>query len=286
MSKNGNWRIKILVNNSVPESPYLGEHGISFLIENISDKNPWSFLFDTGQTSEVLLSNAEKMRVNWVNLRGIALSHGHYDHTGGLLGLLEKLDHPVPIIYHPEIFKNRISMIPHFRSIGVPFKEKDIEKFNMPILRTRNEVYISDELIISGEIPREYDFEENGVDNFFCESDDKYVKDNVMDDKAVIIRLKEKGIFLICGCCHAGLINTLKYAYELTKEKKVFGIIGGLHMAGATDERIEKTIEHLKKYNPSIIVPMHCTGIKESAILWNVFKDKIKFLLVGESLEI
>jgi len=279
-------RITVLVNNWTNESSFLAEHGLSLLIEDCHSERIWSYLFDTGQRPEVLISNADQIGVDWLNLRAVMFSHGHYDHTGGLLGILKKLKKPVSIYYHPEAFSPRINKKRDSRNIGIPFTEASLKESGNKLVSTRSEVRLTEDIVLTGEIPRIYAIESESTAGFYREKDGEPVKDEVIDDRSLIIRYPGRGFYLICGCCHAGLLNTLEYAGKVYKNEQVLGIIGGFHMHGAGEERMRLTVDKLKEYNPSLIVPMHCTGRRESAVLYNEFKGKVKFAGVGEIIEL
>jgi 7,8-dihydropterin-6-yl-methyl-4-(beta-D-ribofuranosyl)aminobenzene 5'-phosphate synthase len=274
--------ISILVNNIVGESPFLAEHGISILIKMVGEGREEIHLLDCGKSDSTLLHNIKAYRIEPAKLllQTIILSHGHYDHTGGLKGLLELKKQHIPVIGHPDVFSSRVSYVGGFRSISCPFTEMEILKSGGETFLTRDPVKINDYMITTGEVPRDNEYEKNP---FFRKIlDGRWLKDEVDDDLSLIIHVNKESFFLLCGCCHAGLINTLKRASELTGKKKCYGIMGGLHLIGASQERIDFTITELKKWNPKIIIPLHCSGKEAMCEIKNHFSANTKLLSCGD----
>ena len=273
----------ILINNIVDESKLLAEHGISFLINIENNGESRYFLMDTGQKPETLIYNARKLNINFCDLKidAIILSHGHYDHTGGLKGFLETYSQPVPIIGHPDVFVPRISYVGGFRTVSSPFSKTEIKKAGGELLLTRDPIKINDFIITTGEVPRKNKYEINP--HFKKISKDSWVNDEVDDDLSLIVHVNKESFFLLCGCCHAGLINTLGWASELTGKKKCYGIMGGFHLVGASKERINFTIDKLKKWKPNIIIPLHCSGMEAMITFKNNFPENTRFLNCGDS---
>jgi len=278
------WRLRILVNNVVRESPYLGEHGLSMTIESPEIGNGEFILFDTGQSPDVLLGNAEKMGVDWAKLHTIVLSHGHYDHSGGLLALATRLPKRVRVIGHPASFVPRANTHPYFRHIGVPFSKDSLG--SVEFIESKETVFLTPNIILSGEVTRFFGFEKDSHKGLLKQQHGEYVEDEVVDDKAIVIRRPRAGFHLICGCCHSGLLNTLKHAADITGEKQVLKIIGGLHLEAYGDDTLNRVVTTLEKWNPHLIVPLHCTGMRASARLWRTFGDRVKFCGTGDMVEL
>jgi 7,8-dihydropterin-6-yl-methyl-4-(beta-D-ribofuranosyl)aminobenzene 5'-phosphate synthase len=144
---------------------------------------------------------------------------------------------------------------------------------------------IAPDLWATGQIPRRHAIEEEAHRFMSVERDGSTVPDEVRDDQSLIVYGEEGGFYLICGCCHSGLINTLEYAFELTGERKVLGIVGGLHMIGASEERLRHTIARLREFSPGFIAPLHCTGALETAILYRELGETVRFLSIGDTIE-
>ena len=244
------------------ELPF-AEHGFSMLLRIFTDQESWSILFDTGVSSKGVIINAKRMRIDLSEVSYVALSHGHYDHFGGLKSIVKavnKID--LPIITHEDMVKRRgtaslsgdVREYPPFPNLKQLTPAK--------IVNTKNPYLIANDLAcITGEIPRKVTFEKGLTQNNIY-SDNSWQPDPlVIDDRALVINIKGKGLVIISGCAHAGIINTVRYAQQITGREKVYAILGGFHLAGKEfEKRIEPTIEELKKIKPELIIPSHCTG--------------------------
>lgn len=245
-------KIRIIVDNRAAEGVE-AEHGFSVLIDHFGVRT----IFDTGQSK--LVNNLSKMEISILSFDNMILSHGHYDHTGGVGAVLERQP-AVDVYLHPE------SLIPKYsfrdgkmKPVKVAAKDKESLN-NHPRKRIHwvtGPVELYDNFIITGPIPRKNFFEDTGG-AFFTDEDAK-VKDFIKDDLAVIIKT-DKGLVVVCGCCHSGIINTLSYTISILNEKKIYAIVGGLHLINSCEKRIQETIRNLNNINPDLIVPCHCTG--------------------------
>lgn len=272
-------KITTMVENTAPRAKLRAEHGLSVLVETDSDK----ILFDTGQT-DAIIHNAEVLNVDLNTVKNVVLSHGHYDHAGGLKYLLDTAD--LNVYAHPEIFRKRYSKAygkNSLRYIGIESREFYEQKGANFILDDKP-IKIGENIYTTGFEPMMTDFE--SVDkNFIYETENGYKKDDVPDDMSLVIDTHE-GIFIILGCAHRGIINIIKHAENIFG-KKVFGFIGGTHLGPASDFQREKTILELKKNKDlKIIGPSHCTGLLMSAKLYCELDDKVIFNNVGTIIEV
>ena len=244
------------------ESPF-AEHGFSMLVRVFQNQEACTILFDTGVSSNGVIMNAKRMGIDLSEASYIVLSHGHYDHFGGLQAIVKtvgKID--LPIITHEDMIKRR----------GTANLKGDMREYPVfpslqrltpaKIVNTKKPHLIANNLAcITGEIPRKVPFEKGSSQNKIY-SDNSWQPDPIVrDDRALVINIKGKGLVVISGCAHAGIINTIRYAQQITGEAKVYAILGGFHLAGKEfEKRIEPTIKELKGINPELIVPSHCTG--------------------------
>ncbi|MFH1674366.1 MAG: MBL fold metallo-hydrolase [Pseudomonadota bacterium] len=280
-------KIRILSNNTSSRKDLVPEHGLALWIEGEDAGRKSAVLFDTGGPHKTLLHNAQKLGINWEILKGVALSHGHYDHTGGLLDLLKALKKKIPVHLHPDALLPKLNGPSPDDDIGfsaVNLSANTLEKERGRLILSKKPVALLDHLMTTGEIPRSTDFEE--VTGFFTVRNGEYVSDTMTDDLSLIVDHRGKGMFIVCGCCHAGIINTLLHSMALTGQKKVIGIMGGFHLVGANEDRISKTIAALKEIDPGIILPMHCTGTQAMERMQEAFGEKVMFLHCGDEWEV
>ncbi len=158
----------------------------------------------------------------------------------------------------------------------------DLERHTRAIL-SRDPIPLAKDIMTAGEVPRENDFEL--VTGFYKVEDGKFVTDDLQDDQALVVKMRD-GLVILLGCGHSGVVNTIARAISLTGEDRIKAIIGGFHLIDASDERIERTVEALREYNPEILVPMHCTSFRAKSKLASQLRDSFRELYAGESLEI
>ena len=297
--------------NKLFASKSLAEHGLGFLInvyDDLDSDNPDNdkllkkIVFDTGGSNQTYLHNLDIRGYPLYDVDYIVLSHWHYDHTGGLIKILERMDKKVPIICHEsakfERFfkrvrnlknedlagKKRTDLFPLLSSLKIvnqePINIKQVKNQKGEIHFTKDSYEILNidglKIIASGEIPRNHI--EEDFNNFFSLQEGILKIDKILDDKCLILEL-EDNIILLNGCCHSGLMNTLDYTKAISN-KPVSHIIGGIHMAGASDQRILNTLDYLKKMdkyrNEVFVFPMHCSGEKFKKLATNYESAGIK----------
>lgn len=258
-----NVELTILVENTTPVPPFIGEYGFA-LLASVDGKK---VLFDTGSAG-ALLKNSEFLGVKLDEITTVAISHGHFDHTGALLPLLEKYGEK-DIYAHSGIFVKRPMNrgADQYIDIGCPFSQEELTNAGAKFIFTDNFTEIFPGLYFAGEIPRMTDYEDVGGD-FKVELEGKLVNDTLPDDTALVIDHPD-GLIIISGCAHAGIINIIDYACKQTSKSKVQAFIGGTHLMAASEDRMEKTIEALRSYNISKIIVSHCTGFYAAARLYN-----------------
>ncbi|MFC1799170.1 MBL fold metallo-hydrolase, partial [Thermodesulfobacteriota bacterium] len=230
-------RISTLAENSASWLKLLAEWGLSILVE-VDDTR---ILVDTGR-SIVASHNARLMGTEMQNVDKILFSHGHEDHTGGLLDLLAMRNTPIEIIAHPEVWSPKYWRAPDgstYNYAGIPYQRELAESMGASFTLTKEPVWLSERIVTSGEVPMVTDYET--IDANACvRTGDGYSTDPLRDDQSLFIKT-EKGIVIISGCAHRGIINTLRHAQNLTGCEDVYAVIGGTHLIGASDERINLT---------------------------------------------
>jgi len=254
--------LTVLVDNStVTDHDFCGEAGLSFLFETAGKK----CLFDTG-LSGLFLTNAEKMGVSLMDLDFLILSHGHIDHTGGLAVLAQHLDGAthegrqprVPqLISHPRCFWPKEK---DGRKNGSAISEVEIRR-QFPVSLSEKPVWITDDLVFLGEIPRRFAFELGDDDKRTIQTPNGSIEpDNLLDDTALAFRSKE-GLVIITGCSHAGICNITEYAREVCGERRVADIIGGLHLLSPAPKQLAKTGKYLNRLHLNALHACHCTSL-------------------------
>jgi len=242
----------------------VAEHGLSLLVKVYKGADSQTVLFDTGWTPIGVLHNMQILGIDPAEVQTIVLSHGHMDHTGSLVPILERIAGPVTLVLHPHVFISpRYLALDEKTKILFPktLDEKILRENGAQIVLSESPVSVAESMVgVTGQVQRVTTFEK-GMPNALMEKDGQVVPDPILDDQALVINLKHKGLVVIAGCGHAGIINTLRHAQDITGLDRVYAVFGGFHLSGAFFEPIiEKTITELKEMNPAVIVPMHCTG--------------------------
>lgn len=248
-----NVRLTLLVNNTAPEE-LATEHGFSALLEASQSQ----LLFDTGQ-GPALAENTERLGVSLKNLEGLVLSHGHYDHTGGIPFVLAQAP-GVRLYAHPSVMVARYShRNGQAKPLGMPeAARRSVKNVPRDARKWVNEpLRLTSWMGLSGPIPRLVEYEDTGGP--FTLDPEGSVPDLIEDDLALWLRTTD-GLVVIVGCCHAGLINTLRHVQCVTGDRRIAAVIGGFHLLEATDYRLSRTIEALWALDIPLIVPCHCTG--------------------------
>jgi len=275
------YRITILCENSVgPLAGTIGEHGFSALIEP-SSGNP--ILFDTGQ-GFTLLHNARCMNKDLTLVDQVVLSHGHYDHTGGLKPLLDECG-AKQVYGHTQIFRSRYRVrgTGECSPIGIQLNREELEVAGATFSLSNDFRTIATGIHLTGEVPRVTDFED-GDQGLFCDCTGQEL-DTTPDDQSMILET-EKGLVLILGCCHSGLVNTLEHVAYMTGRRDVYAVIGGTHLGFCSQEQIGKTVSFLQSLGMKKLAASHCTGFAASARLSRELAKEFQVAMVGYTLEV
>jgi 7,8-dihydropterin-6-yl-methyl-4-(beta-D-ribofuranosyl)aminobenzene 5'-phosphate synthase len=272
----------------LPTDTLLAEHGLSLLVRVQRDAEKHTILFDTGYNSMSVLHNMHILGVDLNEMEAIVLSHAHMDHTGSLYPILEKISDPIPLVIHPDAF-----LSPRFieekdgtkRRFPRTLVREELSQRNVKLLESKKPTPIVDEtILVTGEVERTTAFEK-GMPNALIERDGSLQRDPVTDDQALVMNLKEKGLVVISGCSHAGIVNTVRYAKKITGIEKVHAVLGGFHLSGPFYEKIlGQTIDQLKALSPAVVVPMHCTGRKAMDQFAREFPSSFELNSVGSTI--
>jgi 7,8-dihydropterin-6-yl-methyl-4-(beta-D-ribofuranosyl)aminobenzene 5'-phosphate synthase len=261
----------------------VGEHGLCLLVSVFEEDRKHAVLFDTGYSAVGVPHNIEHLGVEMEAIECIVLSHGHMDHLGSLYLLLENMPKPTPVLVHPYAFTPHRYVI---RQDGqkerfpLVLDRERIEKLGGRLKEVAGSSLICEDMImVSGEVERTTSFEK-GMPNAFIEKNGNLEKDPVLDDQALFVHLKGKGMVVIGGCSHSGIVNTVLFGKKITGIQTVHAVLGGFHLGSPLyDSIIGDTIDAFRAMEPKVVVPMHCTG-------WNAiqrFRDAFSSAFVLNS---
>lgn len=241
----------------------LAEHGFSCLLKVCKGAEEHVVLMDAGVSSTCFFHNARVLNVDLSKVEAVVLSHGHFDHFGALPDFLNKAAKEIPVVLHPDAFLQRGLNNPITgRRLDLPSLDEATLKETGAVIHKIKEAstLFSDLILISGEVRRVTDFEK-GFPWAEAKIDGKWVVDPFHDDQGVAVKVKGRGLVVISGCSHAGIINTVKHLQAAAETSKVHAVLGGFHLTGPIFEPIiGPTIEEMKKIGPDFVMPMHCTG--------------------------
>lgn len=274
-------RITVLCDNSVgPISGTLGEHGFASLVE-ADGMAP--LLFDTGQ-GLTLLHNARRMGKDLSRVEKVVLSHGHFDHTGGLMPLLEGCG-PKEVYAHRGIFapRHRVKDTGESYPISIPHDRAALERAGATFKLSSSFREILPGISLSGEVPRVTPFEK-GDQGLFCDCRGEEI-DGTPDDQSLVIET-ERGLVILLGCCHAGLINTLEHTVCQTGRRDIHAVVGGSHLGFCGREQLDRTVQTLRHMGIRKLALSHCTGFAVSARLSREMAKEFQLAMVGYTLEI
>lgn len=265
------------------EKPLLAEHGFSVLIQ--LDDLEKKILWDAGVSNDTLAENMRRMKLDARVISKIALSHGHSDHFAGMTTILKAMDlrleekewgkdvsqddikqwmaeTRIPLVFHPAALRERWWRKQDGNLVGpeLPPPVREWEAAGATLVPSEKPYKLAEGCWTTGYIPRR-SFEKFGrPSQLLYRNGSEFLPDDLEDDQAIVIHLKDKGLVVLSGCAHSGIVNTVRYAKEFTGIGAVHAVIGGFHLSGASDEDITKTIESIREEKPAYVIPSHCTG--------------------------
>ena len=263
----------------------LAEHGFSAMVTAVANGESRSLLFDFGFSKHGAAHNADALDLDLTAVEAMVLSHGHMDHFGGLEALTDRIGKKgIELVLHPTAFRaSRYIKVSEDVKIGLPaLKRERFEEAGISILESKEPYPMLDHRILFlGEIPKKTDFEK-GFPRMYYDENDEAKWDPIEEDSAIVANVRGKGLVILSGCAHSGIVNTVEYAREVTGIDNVFVVMGGFHLTGADFEPIiEPTSKALKVVNPQYIVPTHCTGRKAVMHLEKEMPDKFLLNMSG-----
>jgi len=275
-------KLTVITENTVPGKfdGLCGEHGFSLFLERPEIR----ILFDTGPAGVATLGNAPRLGIDLARADAIVLSHGHADHTGGLMGVLRSLGRSIPIYGHPAIFSDRYSKRANGKVVyaGMAYKREALEGVGARFDLSAEFRQIAPGVHLTGEVPRRSPFE-TGDTSLYASLDGSAGRDPIADDQSMVLETAE-GLALILGCCHAGLINTIQHVRDRLPGRPIHTVIGGTHLGFAPVEQLRETAKLLKGLGIARLGLSHCTGLPAGVYLARELGDAVVFCNVGYSL--
>lgn len=273
----------MVVDDAGYDTTFLGQFGLSMLAEVHSGGEEMKVLVDTGLSSGPLLNNMGILGINPESIDTIFLTHCHYDHTGGLGGLLERTREGIPIVAHPSVFRRCYVKKPKLRFIGIPERSSsNVIEARGGGLVLRSEAYeLMPGVVTTGEIERHTSYEL--LENVFNDVDGELVQDPELDDMSLVVNVKDRGLVILAGCSHAGIVNIMGQARRITGVERIRAVIGGFHLRVAKDEQLSKTVEELSKAES--VSAGHCTGFEALKAISDRMGDRFSLLQCGTVLE-
>ncbi len=268
----------------------LAEHGFSLLVETSRQGRTHRILFDAGITPNGVAENMRRLEISPKDVEVVVISHGHMDHATGLDGFIRAVGRPsIPVIIHPEFWTRRRITVPGHDPVELPSTSKSaLAGAGFEVIEERRPSFLLDgALLVTGEVDRTTDFE-RGFPPQQRFHDGQWEPDPlVLDEQALIVHVRDRGLVVITGCGHAGIVNILRYARKLTGVTQLYAVIGGFHLGGPLFEpTIPLVCNAFAEFAPTWIVPAHCTGWRAHVAIATRFPDAYLQNTVGTRFEL
>lgn len=267
------------------------EHGFSALVTVETGHTSHTVLFDTGVSPEGMVDNMRRLEISARDIEAIVLSHGHYDHTTGLDGLFDELGGSVkmPVTIHPEFWSQRRVAIPGREPREMPTTSRAaLLGAGFDVIEERQPSFLLDGLLlVTGEVDRTTPFERGFAEHQALRGGEWQPDPLILDDQALLVNVRDKGLVVLTGCGHAGIVNIVRYARRLTGIDRVHAVIGGFHLGPPSFYPIiADTCTALADLSPGVLVPAHCTGWRAAHALAAAFPDAFLQNTVGTRFEL
>ena len=280
---------RVSPDTGVPDA-LIAEPGFSALVRVEKDGRERTLLFDTGVSRDGMVENMRRLGIDPGEIEAIVLSHGHWDHITGMEGLARVLGRTrLPVMIHPEFWNRRRISFPGLDPAELPATSRTaLDDLGFSIVEEAQPSFLLDgRVLITGEVDRTTPFE-TGFSGHEALRDGTWQPDPlILDDQALVVRVRDRGLVVLTGCGHAGIINTVRYVRRLTGADAVAAVVGGFHLSGPMFEpTIEPTVEAFAELAPALLAPAHCTGWKAVHRLAARFPDAFVMSTVGTTIEI
>lgn len=280
---------RVLTQGESPDA-LIAEPGFSALFRVAKNGRESTLLFDAGVSPRGVAENMRRLGLPAGEIETIVLSHGHWDHVTGMEGVAKAIGRAnLPVTIHPEFWNQRRLNIPGMTPVELPAASKSaLEDVGFDIIEERQPSFLlGSSVLVTGEVDRTTDFEV-GFRGHEALRDGAWQPDPlILDDQAMIVRLRDTGLVIVSGCGHSGIVNIIRYARKLTGEQRIAAIIGGFHLSGPMFEPIiEPTVTALAEFSPTLLVPAHCTGWKAVHLLAASFPEAFVQCAVGTTIEL
>jgi len=268
-------------------SPFWAQHGISFLVEVKINDIKRRILFDTGSYAEPILFNMKLLNIDPKTIDMIILSHSHFDHTGGLLGIMKRINKEIPIFAHPNIFKVSFAIEPEFMYAGIPplrgGSKEEIERLGGVWILSKDPIHLMPGVFTLGEITKEEkaEFEKKVTIGLYRLEKGRVIPDSVEDEIGLAVNTR-KGLVIIVGCSHPGIVSMIQKAIKISGINKVYAVIGGFHLIDAEDKRIQRTVSAFKEIGVKKVYTGHCTGLRAEKVFADEFGKDFEKLHSGK----
>ncbi len=271
-------RLTTLVENTALKRGLRAEWGLCVLVE----ADGLNILMDCGASTHAVTHNAQVLGINLATVDVMVLSHGHYDHTGGLPAVLSAIDKEIEIIAHPAVWGPKYVKSRHtgkYSFCGIPYRAEELERLGARFTLTPQPTWLNQDIVVSGEEPMTTDFE--AIDDILYHREgNQFTPDPLADDQSLYIKT-ELGLVIVLGCAHRGIINIIHHAQRLTGMEHVYLVVGGTHLFTASPQQLTRTVAALRDIGVDKLGVSHCTGMKPSALLAGEFGDNFLFNNTG-----
>jgi 7,8-dihydropterin-6-yl-methyl-4-(beta-D-ribofuranosyl)aminobenzene 5'-phosphate synthase len=283
----GPWRPSPTMTDGMTPSPLIAEHGFSALVTVTTGETEHRFLFDTGASPDGVMRNMGWLDIDPGTIEAVVCSHGHFDHTAGLDGLIRSLGQAnMPVVIHPDFWRRRRLVFPGRDPLEIPTtSRRALQDAGFDIIEEQQPSFLfGRSVLITGEVARTTGYEP-GFPPQQAWLGGRWEPDPlVLDDQALIVNVRGKGLVVITGCGHAGVVNIARYARRLCKNEPLYALIGGFHLNGpAFEPLIPRVLTDLAEFKPGVLVPGHCTGWRAQHAMAARFPDAFVPNSVGTS---